>query len=132
LWELLVVLAEAAVAPEPGEGSLDDPAFWQHLKTWSIAAFYDVEAAVLVLLAGIAHAWAIVGAVRENNLQATESVGETRKQLDRPGFVLEVGGVYGQGQQEAKRVDQNVALTSRYLLAGIIAADPPFSVVLTL
>ena len=46
--------------------------------------------------------------------------------------ILDIGGVNDDARQQAKGIDRNMALASFDLLGGIVAARPPFSVVLTL
>ena len=46
--------------------------------------------------------------------------------------ILDVGRMDGNRQQKSQRIDGDMALAPVYLLAGIVAADPPFSVVFTL
>src|SRR4051812_4868594 len=46
--------------------------------------------------------------------------------------VLDIGGVDDDAQQQAQAIDRDLALAPFDLLGGIVAARPPFSVVLTL
>ncbi len=46
--------------------------------------------------------------------------------------ILDVGRMDHHRAQEPQRVYRNMPLAALNLLAGVIAADPPFSVVLTL
>ncbi len=46
--------------------------------------------------------------------------------------VLDIGGVDDDAEQEAGGIDPDMALAALDLLGGIVAAWPPFSVVLTL
>jgi hypothetical protein len=46
--------------------------------------------------------------------------------------VLNIGGVHDNGQDEAHGIDHDMAFPAGDLLASIISAEPPFSVVLTL
>jgi hypothetical protein len=46
--------------------------------------------------------------------------------------VLDIGGMDKDTEQEARGIDPDMALAALDLLGGIVAARPPFSVVLTL
>ena len=46
--------------------------------------------------------------------------------------VLNIGGMNDDAEQEAGGIDRDMALATLDLLGGIVAARPPFSVVLTL
>jgi len=46
--------------------------------------------------------------------------------------VLDIGGMDENTEQEAGGIDPNMAFAALDLLGGIVAARPPFSVVLTL
>jgi hypothetical protein len=46
--------------------------------------------------------------------------------------ILNIGGVDDDAKQEAGGIDRDMALATLDLLGGIVAAWPPFSVVLTL
>ena len=46
--------------------------------------------------------------------------------------VLNIGSVNEDTEQKARGIDPDMALTALDLLGGIVAARPPFSVVLTL
>src|SRR4051794_888265 len=62
---------------------------------------------------------------RVEPLQALEEIADAVR-------VLDVGGVDDHAEQQARGVDPDVPLPAPYLLRRVVAAGPPFSVVLTL
>ena len=53
------------------------------------------------------------------------------QQQQRPVAVLHMAGRHDDREEEAKRIDEKMALAPFDLLGCVIAADPPFSVVFT-
>ena len=73
-----------------------------------------------------------VGAVGKEDLQ--EAVQGLQLGQDEEGSVaiLDVGGMNGDREEKPERIDADMALAPVDLLAGVVPADPPFSVVFTL
>jgi hypothetical protein len=57
-------------------------------------------------------------------------VPQDRQDTFRPVAVLHIGGRDDDGQEQAEGIDQDMSLAPLDVLVRIIAADPPFSVVL--
>lgn len=129
--EGLVILAQAAIAAEPGEGSFDNPALGQdHEAGHIVAAFDDLQDPVAQLprpldqLSGVA-------AVGPDQLEPRELADQFDQHEFGPVAVLDVGRMYHHGQDQAQGVYDDVPLASLDLLAGVVASRPPFSTVFT-
>jgi hypothetical protein len=57
---------------------------------------------------------------------------QSRQHQRHPVAIRDVGGMDDHLEQEALGVNEDMALAAVDFLAAVIAADPPFSVVLTL
>src|SRR6266568_3132692 len=130
---MFVVFGETAVATEPGEGALDHPTLWQHVEALGggVLGNGDEKAIAERLAGGFDHR-AGIAAVGVEDGQAGDDTLEPGQQRHGAGPVLNIGRVGQNGEQESERIDHDVALAASHLLAGIPAARPPLSVVLTL
>src|SRR5712691_338318 len=130
---MFVVFGEPAVSTEPGEGALDHPALGQDVKAARGGVFGngDELAAAKRLACGFDHR-AGIAAVGVEDSQAGDDTLKPWQQRHGAGPILNIGRVGQNGEQEAERIDHDVALSASHLLAGIPAARPPLSVVLTL
>src|SRR5205823_11777784 len=52
-------------------------------------------------------------------------------EIPRPIAVLQIGRQHHDAEHQSEAIDQQKALSALYLLAGVVAAIPPFSVVCT-
>ena len=131
-WVCLVVLAEPPVAAEPSEGAFDDPALCQHDETALALEFgYDPEPEA-ELACGPVLELALVGSIGPDSLKSGIAVPvELGKNLFGSITVLYVGLMNRESVDQPECVDCDVALSATYLLAGIVAPGPPFSVVCT-
>ncbi len=131
------VFGEPPAATDPGEGAFDDPAFWDNHEAMQVAALDDLDAPPAGCSDSPRRFWSLIAGVGEDALYE-------RKQAPRalvehePGAVaiLHVGRVDHDIQQEAERVDEDVALATLDLLARVIARrierGPPFCAPLAL
>ncbi len=126
-----VVLAQPSAASEPGERPLDDPPPRQ-----------DNEA-FLILWPGddLDHPAAdrpcpvdqvrLIALIDPDPPEAGEaSQGGPEHQLGAVAF-LDIRRMDHHDQQQPQRIDQDVALAAVYVLGGVVAPRPPFSVVFT-
>src|SRR4051794_3250153 len=74
----------------------------------------------------------VVGPVGEHRLQPRVEPLQAPEEIADPVGVLHVGGVDDDAEQQTRGVDRDVPLPAPDLLGRVVAARPPFSVVLTL
>ena len=118
----LGVPGQAPVAAEPGEAALDDPAPGQENEaSGRVGALDDGQLEPLVAGRG-GPDLALIAAVGEDQGEKGEAAADAREQRGQPVAVLDAGGMNDAAQQQAQRVDQDVALAAVDLLAGIVAA----------
>jgi hypothetical protein len=117
----LEVAGQAAVAADPGKGALDDPTLGQDDKAMSIAALDDLQGPGARLGDHLGHLWPLVAGVGEDAFDERKRSPRGAQQVARAIAILHVGGVDGDAQQEAQRIDQDVALAAGDFLARIKA-----------
>jgi hypothetical protein len=122
---------QTTIATEPGKGPLQDPPLGQNLKASHVGvAFDDLQDPVPQRAGPVDH----LGGASPIGPDPVEP-GELSDRLGQhqlgPVAVLDVGGVDDDGQEQAHRVYDDVPLASLDLLAGVVAARPPFSAVFT-
>ena len=62
--------------------------------------------------------------------QAREALGDALEDLPRPVAIRNIGGMDDHRQHQTDRIDEQMALAAVQFLGAIVAARPPFSVVL--
>lgn len=126
----LEVACEAAIAADPCEGAFNDPALGQDDEAVKIGALDDLEFPGAGLGHGIGRPLALVAAVGEDPLDEGEQAARSAQQRDRTVAILDICGMDEDVQQKTKRVDEDVALAARRLLARVVARrverGPPF------
>ncbi len=132
----LEVAREPSVAADPGEGPFDDPALGQNHEAAGVVALDDLERPSPGLGEGGGELWPLVGGVGEDALDEGEQPAGAAQQLDRAVAILDVGRVDAHVEQKPERVDQDVALAPRDLLARVVALrverSPPLGAALAL
>ena len=127
----LVVLAQTTIAAKPSEGSLDDPTFGQNLEASDIvAAFDDLQNPVAHVSCPLDQ-FSGVSPIGPNPFQSGELPNQVGQHQLGPVAVLDIGRMHHDHQKQAQRVYNDVPLAAFDLLAGIVAACPPFSTVFT-
>lgn len=136
--EAFPVLGKTTAAVEPGNRSLDDPAFRQNREALGlIGALDDLDPETS---ADPAHAGLkdrpLITAVGVEFEQKGMQAEQGRHDPDAAVAILDVAGVNEGVQQQALSVYKDMALLALDLLAGIVARwvdrRPPFSMLLTL
>lgn len=132
----LEVAREAAVAADPGEGAFDDPAFGQDDEAMQLGAFDDLELPVAGAGDGRSHLRSPIAAVGEDDLDEGKQATGSPQQQTRAVAILHVGRMDRDVQQEAERIDEDMPLAARDLLARVeplrIDRRPPFCAALAL
>jgi len=126
------------VAADPSQGSLDHPSFWQDDEApGDIGSLDDLDLPCAGSRGCCANARSLIAAIGvdaldEGELSSRSFVEHQRRTI----AVLDIGGMNDDIQQEAERVDEDVALAARDLLASIealwIEAFAPFWAALAL
>src|SRR3954454_9250169 len=132
LGQFLVVLGQAAPAAEPAERSFNDPSLRQHHEAGGSGDAPDEDQRQAEPETGDQDGDAVVDAVGEHDLEPAVEVLDLLQQIPGAVGVLDIGGMDDDAQQQSQGIDRDMALASLDLLGSIVAARPPFSVVLTL
>ena len=132
IGQLLIILGQAPPSAEPAEGSLDDPSAGDHDEAGCSGHAADDDQGQTEEEAGEQDGEPVVDAVGEHGLQPAVELLDLLQQIPSAVGVLNIGGVDNDTQKQSQRIDGNMALAPLHLLGGIVAAGPPFSVVLTL
>jgi hypothetical protein len=118
----LEVACQAAIAADPSEGSLDDPALGQDDELVQFGALDDFDAPVARADGGLRHTWSLVAGIGEDALdEGKEAARASIKNEPRPIAILQVGGMDGDAQEKAEPIDEDVPLAARDLLARVKA-----------
>ena len=117
----LEIAGQAAVAADPGEGALDDPALGQDDKAMRVAALDDLQDPRAGLGDHLGHLRPLVAGVGEDALDERKGSPRRAQYLTRPVAVLHAGRVDCDAQQQAQRIDQDVALAAGNFLARVEA-----------
>jgi len=134
--EVLEVFSEPAAASHPGQRTLDDPAFGQDPERVLVLAPDDLEAPRTEPGHRCGGGFAGIGAIGDDAGQTPALCGDALQHEGCTVPVLNAGRMDGLGEDQAERVDEDVALLAPDLLCRVIArridARPPFSAPLTL
>jgi hypothetical protein len=117
----LEVSGQATIAADPGEGALDDPALGQDDEAMGIAALDDLQGPRAGPSDDLSHPWPLVAGVGEDAFDEREGSPHRAQQVARTVAVLHIGRVDDHVQQEAQRVDEDVALAAGDFFARIKA-----------
>ena len=117
LGQFLIVFAEAAIAPEPGEGPLHDPSAGQEHKAALGGRALDDGDLQLEQDTSVLDKFATIRLVGPDQQQRAKVAGPFEQQ---PGSAFRVrfpGRVDVRREQEAERVDQHLALAPGHLFS---------------
>ena len=131
-WKRFVVLAHSTIPADPPKGALYDPALRQHGEADErVGTFHDFQYPTAEQLRP-SDQFARVAAVGPDFLQSRVHAAKLLEHQLGAVAVLDVRGMYHDGQNQPQRVDDDVPLATIDLLARVVTPRPPFSVVLTL
>jgi len=116
----LEITRQAAIAANPGQGSFDGPALGQDDEFVQFVALDDLEHPTAGPGCGSRGARSLIASIGEDALdEGEEAAGASIENQPRPVAVLNIGGMDDDVQQEAERIDQDMALAPGDLLARI-------------
>ena len=120
--KIFVILGDAAIAAEPRESSLDDPATWQDDKAFQVVtALDDFEAQHRNFGNGGFDLPCVVAIVRPDQFEPGKAVADFIEDKPCAIAVLDAGGMNDGPQRQAFGVDKGVNLSPLDLLTGVIA-----------
>lgn len=114
------VAREAPVSADPREGSFDDPSLGENDEAVKIGAFDDLDLPASGRGDGFRHLRSLISGVGEDALDKGSERSCRAQQAACAIAVLNVGGKNAYAEQKAERVDEDMALAPRDLLARII------------
>ena len=136
--EIFPILGQAPASSKPCEGALDDPSFWQDNEALRVIGSLDDFDIHLrhYFRHGAAKQWALIAAIGVELQQEWIQAEQRRHDEFATVAILNVGGVHDGVDQQALRVDENMALLALDLFSRIVARridrKPPFSALFTL
>ena len=124
------VAGEAAVAADPCETALDDPALWQDDESVAVGSLDDFDLPAACGGDRPGHFRPLISCVGEYPFDERKAPPRPRQKIVRAVAILNVGGQNAHAKQEAERVDEDVALAAGDLLARVkalrVERRPPF------
>ena len=136
--QVFEVLCQPAATSKPSEGAFDHPPSRDDFEACRlIGTFHDLGHKIWQsLLLGCAEFGALIASVGEEPAQKWIKPKQGRQHQAAPIAILNVGGMDHSVQQQAYRIDEDMALLALDLFPRIVAvrvnAAPPFSALFTL
>ena len=115
----LEVAPEASVAADPGQGSLHDPALGQDDEAVDVASLDDLQGPAACVRDGLRHLGPLIARVADDALDEREQAPSLAQDLAGAVAVLDIGRM-DDAQEQAERIDEDVPLAPRDLLARVI------------
>src|SRR4029434_6419940 len=113
---------QAAVSTDPGERALDDPAFGENDEAMQLVTLDDLQGPGAGLGNGSGQRRSLVAGIGEDALDKGEEAARAPIEDEpRAIAILHISRMDDDVQQEAERVDEDVPLAARDLLARIVA-----------
>lgn len=117
----LEVAGETAVAADPADGALEDPALRQHDEAVLVATAHDLDLLRAGARHGGGHLRSLIAGIADDALDEGEQPPRLAQQRLGAIAVLYVGGMHDDREQHADAVGQQVALATDNLLARVVA-----------
>lgn len=117
----LEVAGETAVATDPADGALDDPALRQHHEAVPVAAAHDLHLPPAGAGDGSGHLRPLIARVADDALDEREQPARLTQQRFGAVPVLHAGGMHDHREKHAYGVGQQVALAANDLLTRVVA-----------
>ena len=118
---LFVIAYQTAAVHQPAEGAFDHPAFGQNDEAMGIAALDDLQDPRARACDDRRHPLPLVPGVGEDAFNERKGSPRDAQQVARAVAILHAGRMDHNTQQEAQRIDQDVALAAGDFLARIKA-----------
>jgi hypothetical protein len=134
LGQQLIILRSAAIAAKPAEGALHHPPFWQQEEALGpLGSFDNGQTDCSPGSQGPQPGDELtgIGLIRPDQPEAGKPGAADRQERHRAVAVLHTGGRHRHRQEQAERLDQDVAFTTVNVVVLVVAMAPPLSVVLT-
>ena len=134
---MLDVSGDASVPPYPGEGSFDNPSFWQNGKALCLwLAANDFQLPFTSPRDRLAGLWPLIALIGKDDFDEGKSAAGAAIQDERATIaILNIRRMDNDPQHQAERIDKDVLLNTLCSLARVIAGflrfRPPFSADLT-
>ena len=107
---------------DPRERAFDDPAFGQDDELVQFGALDDFDHPMARAGSGVCDAWPLITGIGEDALdEGKEAARALIEDQPCPVAILHVGGMNDDVQEKAERIDEDVPLAARDLLARIKA-----------
>ena len=117
----LVVTREATASADPSQRPLDDPAFREHHEAVAVTAAHDLEFPRAGAGNDSLHLATLITCVGNDALDKWKTPSSLPQQRLGSVSILHAGRMDTDGQEQAQRVGQDVALAALNLLARVIA-----------
>ena len=132
----LEVARKPAIATDPRQRALDDPALGQHDEARQLAALDDLDRPASGRGDDASHPRPPVAAIADDPLDEREQAAGAPQRFVGTVAILEVGRMDEHAHEQAERVDQDLTFAPGDLLARIVALrvdpGPPFCAALAL
>src|SRR5437588_6609260 len=116
----LEIARQTAIAADPGQGAFDDPSLGQDDEFVQFVALDDLDHPTTAAGSRSRGARSLIAGIGEDALnEGKEAAGASIENQPRSVAVLNIGGMDDDVQQEAERIDKDMALASSDLLARI-------------
>jgi hypothetical protein len=117
----LEVACETAVSADPCERAFDDPTLGQDDELVQFVALDDFDDPAAGAGRGVCDAWPLIAGIGEDALdKGKEAARASIENQPRAVAILHVGGMNDDVQEKTERIDEDVPLAARDLLACII------------
>jgi len=128
--QVFVVFAQATILAQPSESALHQPPFGQYDKGGAVATADNFSLHLEELLTLMKQGRTLIAAIQQQLFPAPKQ-GHPSEQVSCAIDIRPVGRMDEDAHQPTLAIHDDMALASLHFLAPIIAARPPFSVVLT-
>ena len=130
LCQGFIIFGQSAVLPQPGEGSLYDPALGQHHEMMDRGTLHDFHEAPKPTACPV-HELSRIAAVGKDQFQSSQPGPQLSDEQATAIAILNVRRVNHERYDQTQRVDDDMTLAAKDFLPRVVPAIPPFSAVFT-